>query len=200
MDVQALIKINNTWTQEDWSISGQEVFCRDRKAQRIQELVLIITNSNFKKTQANYNFTPVNLAPVLLVSSTGCYQWKGTFDVAYTSGGVTRTTTGDVVFEAFDDYLTGPGVGFSVKSGSAYLSMNGTNIYGETFAANGWVTFSPHEGDSLLETYNLVTGGPHPYAYFGTGISSQTVPVPVDQRSVEFSGKGQYHRRQLYQS
>jgi hypothetical protein len=177
MDVQALIKINDIWTLEDWSIDPQNVFCRDRAAQNIQELVLIITNSNFKDSQANYAFKPVGDFPALLVSPTACYQWKGTITRTDTHDpGVTNTLTGEnIIFEASDS-LIGPDVLYTLKSGRVYLSMNGATSDGmNTFAANGWVDLTPSDGSSSLVTYNMVTGGPHPNAYYGGGLSYQSV-------------------------
>ena len=176
MNVQALMKVNNTWTQEDWSDYGSKVLCRDRKAQNLQELVLIVTNSNFKSSQANYSFKPVNRDTILEVSPNACYQWKGTFDVADTSDpGVTNTLTGNVTFEA-SDTLYGPEVDFYMKSGSAYLTLNGTTYDGVyKYNVGGWADFSSSDPDSYLTTYNLVTGGPYPNAYYGNGSSNALV-------------------------
>ena len=176
INVQALIKINNAWTREDWSDTSSRVFCRDRKAQNLQELVLIVTNSNFKMSQTNYNYGPPGLDPLLQVSPTACYQWKGTFDVANTSDpNVTDTLTGNVTFEAPAD-LAGPDVFFTMKSGSAYLVMQGENSdHTMRFNASGWADLKPSDPNNYLDTYNLVTGGPHPKAYYGWGQSSSFV-------------------------
>ena len=176
MNVQALIKINDVWKLEDWSYLSPVVYCRDRAAQNIQELVVIITNSNYKESQANYDFRPVENSPTLLVSPTGCYQWKGTFDVADTSDpAVTYTLTGNAIFQASDS-LFGPSVLYSLVSGHAQLQISGTDPDdGFTFTANGSVTLGPSDGNNELITYNMVTGGPHPNAYYGFGTSNQTV-------------------------
>jgi len=178
MNVQALIKINNAWTREDWSLNSYKVFCRDRAAQRIQELVLIITNSNFKDSQDNYTFHASDMYPTLLVSPTGCYQWKGTISRTDTSDpGVTDTLTGqDIIFEASGS-LTSPTVLYTLKSGSLTLSMNGTSSDGNyIYSINGGVTLTPSDAfNNFLQTYNLVTGGPHPNYYDGNGLSPQNV-------------------------
>jgi hypothetical protein len=177
MNVQALIKINDAWTREDWSSGSQKIYCRDRAAQNIQELVLIITNSNFKDSQANYTFHASDLYPILLVSPTGCYQWKGTITRTDTSDpGVTDTLTGeDIIFEASDS-LFSPNVFYTLKSGSLTLSMHGASSDGvDKYAVDGGVTLTPDDGNNSLYTYNLVTGGPQPNAYYGDGSSNQSV-------------------------
>jgi hypothetical protein len=178
MNIQALIKINDVWTLEDWSYTPIQVYCRDRGTQRIQELVLIITNSNYKDSQPNYTFQAVGKYPTLLVSPTGCYQWKGTFDVEDTSDpGVTSTINGEAVFEASDS-LYGPSVVYSLQSGKANLKISGTSSDKNfIYSVNGWATLGPNDPPkfNFLGTYNMVTGGPHPDAYYGNGYSTQTV-------------------------
>jgi hypothetical protein len=175
MNVQALIKINNTWTREDWTIESQKFYCRDQKAQRIQELVLIVTNSNWDEDLPN--FAPADANPTLMVSPVGCWQWKGTFDVNDpTDPGVTNLLTGDVIFERNSYSWIGPDISYHVKSGNAHLHFSGTSSESNfTFAADGWVTLSETDGTNILDTYNLVTGGPHPKAYWGNGTSNQEV-------------------------
>ena len=186
INVQALIKINNTWTREDWSDQNAHVFCRDRKLQNLQELVLIVTNSNFKSTQPNYTFMKAGLNPVLEVSPTGCYQWKGTFDVEDTSDPqVTDTVTGNVTFEAPAD-LYGPNVFFTMKSGSAYVTVKGKSTDGvHRFNVGAWADFSSSDPSSYLDTYNLVTGGPHPNAYYGFGQTNATVTGTMETCCLE---------------
>jgi hypothetical protein len=176
INVTALIKINNTWTREDWSDESYRVYCRDRKAQRLQELVLIVTNGNFKSSQPNYSFVKKGLNPTLQVSPTGCYQWSGTFDMADISDpGITHTLTGNVTFEADPDIFI-PDVFFTMKSGGATLTLKGESSDGvHRFDVGGSASFTSSDPDSYLDTYNLVTGGPHPNAYYGWGQSNATV-------------------------
>ena len=137
LNVQALIKIDDVWTLEDWSFDSSKVYCRERSAQNLQELVLIITNSNYKESQDHYHFVPADKYPTLQVSPVGCYQWKGTFDVTYNNeDGVTHTITGHAVFEA-SDQLYGPNVLFSLKSGDATLNISGKNN-AQKLKANGY--------------------------------------------------------------
>jgi hypothetical protein len=199
MNVQALIKINNAWTREDWSSGSRNIYCRDRAAQRIQELVLIITNSNFKDSQANYTFHASDLYPILLVSPTGCYQWKGTITRTDTSDpGVTDTLTGeDIIFEASDSLIS-PDVLYTLKSGSLYLSINGASSDGvNRFNVNGGVTLTPTDGNNSLLTYNLVTGGPHPNAYYGVGTSNQSVKGTLGTCCLE-DGSWEYYSADFY--
>jgi hypothetical protein len=179
MEVHALLKINNVWTEEDWTDESYRIFCRDRKSQRLQELVLIITNGNFKDSQANFRFKPAGLNPTLQVSPTGCYQWSGTFSMADTSDpGIIHTVTGNAVFEADPDIFP-PDVFFNLKSGGATLTMTGeSSDHINRFNVGASANFPSSDPSSYnyLGTYNLVTGGPHPNAYYGNGQTNATVP------------------------
>jgi len=55
-------------------------------------------------------------------------------------------------------------------------SSDGNDVY----SINGGATLTPSDGNSGLDTYNLVKGGPHPSAYVGFGYSNQTVSGTYD--------------------
>jgi hypothetical protein len=199
MNVQALIKINDAWTREDWSSGSQKIYCRDRAAQNIQELVLIITNSNFKDSQANYTFHASDMYPTLLVSPTGCYQWKGTITRTDTiDPGVTDKLTGeDIIFEASDS-LFSPNVFYTLKSGSLTFSLNGASSDGVyKFSVNGGVTLTPTDGNNSLITYNLVTGGPNPNVYYGVATSNQSVKGTLGTCCLE-DGSWEYNSEDFF--
>jgi hypothetical protein len=73
--VQALIKIDGQdWQIADWTDRPFVAFCRDVLAERIDELVLIISNS---EKDLFRTLKPVDLAPVLWTSNMGCFKWEG---------------------------------------------------------------------------------------------------------------------------
>jgi hypothetical protein len=178
MNIVALIKMNNTWTREDWTSTPQKFYCRDQASERIQELVLIVTNSNWDiDLPASGGYTAEDKDSTLMVSAAGCYQWKGTFEAHDTSiPGVTDTTTGTITFERDPNSEYGPDLTYHVLTGSAHRKVSGTSTTDQmTYSADGTVTLSAGDGNSFLDTYNLVTGGPHPLAYYGSAASNQVV-------------------------
>jgi hypothetical protein len=75
LKIQALAKINGTWetTPRDWTQTPLVSFCRDFPDEKIDELVLIYSNSNYHVR------TPIEaegLTPLLAVSNIGCTGWK----------------------------------------------------------------------------------------------------------------------------
>ena len=83
--LQALVKIGGTWkAAEDWSKDQQKFFCLDKQDERLQELVLIVSNSaNVPATQpAKFSSdTPLRIS----TSNVGCWKWQGSASVHTTS-------------------------------------------------------------------------------------------------------------------
>jgi hypothetical protein len=110
--MQAIQKINGQWRQpEDWSSKEQVNWCRDKRDERIEELVIIYSNSH-----AGDNFltddepaliqmfdTDAKL-PKLTISNATCMPWHGTTRVTQTNefGGYVRFT-GNVTYKPYDD-------------------------------------------------------------------------------------------------
>jgi hypothetical protein len=95
--VQALIKLRgkDDWQEEDWSGREQVSYCRDVVSQRIDELVLIVSNSDF--ADSSRKLEPPGLAPILETSNIGCHKWTGT--VTFTDAGLGLTLTTNVTLE-----------------------------------------------------------------------------------------------------
>ncbi len=76
--VQALMKLHGQtdWQIADWTNQPYVTLCRDELAERIDELVIIISNSEFK--ERDRKLKPAAMSPLLWVSNMGCWQWKGT--------------------------------------------------------------------------------------------------------------------------
>ena len=87
--VTALVDINGNWDEQDWTGKNFVTFCRDLVAERIDELVLIISNSEFKDPKRTLK--PPGLPPVLYASNMGCWKWKGHASFG-NGGGVTFET------------------------------------------------------------------------------------------------------------
>jgi hypothetical protein len=76
--VQALVKIaGHDWSPvADWTDKPYQYFCRDQADQRLEELVIIYSNSQFE--DRNEILQPLHLPPTLWVSNLGCWRWQGT--------------------------------------------------------------------------------------------------------------------------
>lgn len=76
--VKALVKISGQdWRVEDWTDKPIAVFCRDKADERVEELVLIFSNSLFEPRDDTSVRRPKGLAPTLWVSDIGCWRWEG---------------------------------------------------------------------------------------------------------------------------
>jgi hypothetical protein len=111
LKVQALQKINGSWKPvEDWSSKTDIAYCRDKRDERIQELVLIYSNSDAGDEPFQHDGPHVaqlygnDLKPVLRMSNVACMPWHGTtkFTVTDQYGG-TIVSTAEVTFKKFDD-------------------------------------------------------------------------------------------------
>ncbi|MGE5234780.1 MAG: hypothetical protein ACM3O7_00340 [Acidobacteriota bacterium] len=165
--VQALYKVNNVWTQEDWTEKPYALFCRDLAAERLQELVLVISNSRLDDTAGS--FKPVGMAPVLWVSGIGCYQWKGTASyTAAVSGGTQNDTVPDLVFTRVASQQP-PSIDY-LATGNVTVTMGGGCSGGGTVPLSNQL--------SVLTTYNFLPADSSAVqSYKGQGEETAMVPV-----------------------
>jgi len=165
--VQAIRKVDGVWQNpEDWTGLGQRFFCRDRKSERIDELVLIFGNAQFR--DRSKKLFPPDKPPTLWLSNMGCWKWVGTADRTETLDGVTRTLHADVTFEPVGD-----GTLFNA-SGTLAWSISGTD--------SGDCTYSGSDSAAIelsapvlreLVTFNDYSAGNVHRGYFGFGYADQ---------------------------
>jgi hypothetical protein len=74
--VWAMIRKGDAWSRESWTERPFVKFCRDLLSERIDELVLVISNSEYKNPDRKLK--PPGLAPVVYTSNIGCAKWEGT--------------------------------------------------------------------------------------------------------------------------
>ncbi len=81
--VDALLKIDGKWTRagaaDSWNGKPFKTYCRDLKKERIESLVIILSNSDIESTleaQGKYR-------PILQANNIGCYAWEGSADLTY---------------------------------------------------------------------------------------------------------------------
>ncbi len=109
--LQALQKIDGQWKPvEDWSNKHEVKYCRDKKAERIQELVLIWSNSHAGDAAFERDppmvvglFDEDSKLPKFDISNASCMPWQGTTSVTVTNnlGGVVRSTA-NVTFKLLE--------------------------------------------------------------------------------------------------
>lgn len=116
--------------------TGTAAFCRDAKAERLQELVVLLVNSSPDETKL---IKPIGFSPALLVSNIASWGWEGTVNATRegTPGSEPREAIHatvsfrrgqDVYPSKFPAGATPPGI-FVLKSGS--FSWEITGSYGD---------------------------------------------------------------------
>lgn len=110
------------WSDEPFQIDGVKSYCLDLKAERVLELVIVMSN-----------FDPVDdidtlpVPPVISVSNVGCWRWKGSASVSingttpvFTS--LRSSTDGSVTFERYRP----PGVPNGAPGSETFRVLSGT--------------------------------------------------------------------------
>lgn len=167
--VQALIKLKGQeWQVADWTNLPYVTFCRDMLAERIDELVLIISNSEFKDRERKLK--PPDMAPVLWASNMGCWQWKGTATLNAVSpdGSGMRISTNATWTRP--DASQGPPFVLYKAEGTQNWSISG--------ACSGSGTLPILPEFSFLFTYNFTPSqGSFHRTYAGQAADPRLVPV-----------------------
>lgn len=73
--IQALVKVGGSWRTLDWSNERQARFCRQEADERIEELVLIYSNSQFRDPAKRLQHAAE--PPIILLSNIACSGWRG---------------------------------------------------------------------------------------------------------------------------
>jgi len=107
--VQAIVKLHSGGWQSavDWTGFAQKTLCRDKAQENVDELVIVISHSNFEDPSAQVSDTGANgaIATKLQVSALGCSNWSGTANLAYQHSGfenVVETAAATNVTWTFD--------------------------------------------------------------------------------------------------
>ena len=130
--VDALLKIDGTWTHEDWTNKPFRSFCRDSKRERLQALVIILSNADVSKDVS----PPGPKPPLVFASNIGCFAWNVNANLAshYPGQAINDTmAVTDLRFEANGDI----GPDKDTLEARVYQSKKGTytwNLSGSTTA------------------------------------------------------------------
>ncbi|HSP54934.1 MAG TPA: hypothetical protein VLS25_05040 [Dehalococcoidia bacterium] len=176
--VQALVKIGGAWKEpEDWTHDLQKTFCRDIESEHIEELVIIVSYSNWEDKDV---MMPAENA-VLHANDSGCSRWAGEATAAYHNaqiGDFTETATArNVVFERIPPE-PGP-IGwelFKAVSGTVKWEVSG---YIGGCSLSGSVTVQVQDGDGILQVSNYVTTPEGDRMYNGSAASEAILPVTM---------------------
>ncbi len=172
--VQALIKYTGQdWLLEDWTFYPYKNFCRDVTAERIEELIIITSNSVPEK---GYKVSPPGPEIItddtrVWVSDMGCNRWEGSLEQVETaeSGFRMETKVTGLVLERDPSQASPPCCGgYNVN----YLPVAGTlewrasGTQGECSVSGSGT--APLEQHQSFFTYNYYHEGPHYRTAVGT--------------------------------
>jgi hypothetical protein len=123
--IQALKKIGGTWRAvEDWSFVGFKELCRDKRDERLEELVLVYSNGIAERSAPAI---PVPMPATLQVSNVGCLRWSGNSSFTISSPEVIEESSAtSVVYERVDHgsaYTSDPQIDFRPISGTAFYQL-----------------------------------------------------------------------------
>ena len=124
--VQAIVKIDGNWqSPEDLTDAPYKTWCRDKNDEKIQELVLIFSNSDIERRDDNVS--PKGLTPRIRISNIGCGNWEGSVNFNSNIDGVVETVTIDnLVWERVQDIAMPSDNNGSGLVGSFYNLTGGT--------------------------------------------------------------------------
>ncbi|HMP43191.1 MAG TPA: hypothetical protein PKA05_22640 [Roseiflexaceae bacterium] len=150
--VQALIKINGTWQEADWTTRAGQTYCRDLRAERVEEL--IITISNVEWADREHTLAPHN-QPRLNVTNVACRGWQFEGDAKLLVAGNDQTADEllhvSAVFERYrlpgDDGGARSGEMYQLREAQATWSHTGQGVF---CAGSGQGAFVPAGGSNAL--------------------------------------------------
>ncbi len=88
------------WTSDDWTNKPFKTYCRDLKSERIESLIIILSNSDIENTLQPQGKYP----PILQVTNIGGYAWKGSADLrSEVDGRVEKMKVSDLLLKATGD-------------------------------------------------------------------------------------------------
>ena len=187
--IYARAKINGQWDSgwSDWTNKDGQIWCRDKKDERIEELVVMLSNGT-SSGRGLQGTDLTGITPDLFVSNVGCWQWKGKTSVTITTpqGATTleevqddvtfernpQTTTRNAAYEN-DDFET-------LAAGTAHISAGGPLAGGAcSYSQNGAGPIGAGEGllhvhllDSALDEFSGEVSGVGQTSVSGTFIET----------------------------
>jgi len=129
--VQAIIKLHSGGWQPavDWTGYDHKTLCRDKPQENVDELVIVISQSNFEDRNASVSDTGAGaaIATKLQVSALGCSNWTGTVNFRFQHS----------AFEDVIETATATGVTWTLQTDSWDDTVN-TQLYTLTGGSVAW--------------------------------------------------------------
>gem|GEM_PF-1582829 len=191
MKVWAARKVGGAWQNpEDWTAEPTKAFCLDKKDERLEELLVIVSNSEINpQTEVPYRI-PLRAPMQVATTNVGCWNWQGTASLTtQTVDGPVTVQSATATFDQVRSVAAGlPDAGVSLgyvtmgtfTNSSASFSVSGTSatsgctITGSATAvmqtqANG--PFTTTDGNIIVDF-----GLPDPLHRAVTGSGSTFIP------------------------
>jgi hypothetical protein len=147
--LQAVRKIGGQWqAPEDWTAEAYKQFCLDQKNERVEELLLIVSNSDPRPGSGNPFRFPTAFPLQVGTSNVACWGWLGTAQTVTTSNApyhIDQTARAASLYFRVRDVLPGR-VSFGTVSGLVSGRRTSTSF-------DGTCTYT-----SVGETYNICLG------------------------------------------
>jgi Bacterial Ig-like domain (group 2) len=102
MRLQAKKKVGGQWqATEDWTAAPYQQFCLDKKSERVEELLLIVSNSEVHRGVEQPFRIPATVPLRVATSNVGCWKWQGsaTTTITDTQFNLNSRAVGDVTLE-----------------------------------------------------------------------------------------------------
>lgn len=183
----AIVKSGGSWQDpEDWTDQQFKVYCRDSVAERIEELVLIYSNSDID--DKNRNIEPKGVNPFVRYNNAGCWQWKGNVDLTDEDDGVTSKLkvsatwekTNPMVFPKSSNAKALTGITYQLTQGTLEWNISGTDSAGCIYSGSVNQNISssvPGVSSGTLQTYNFVSAGEARRGFVLTGFTNNNMPI-----------------------
>lgn len=161
--IEALLKINGAWQPpEDWTFLPYRHFCTDVAAERVEEIVFIVSNSEFADPARRLR--AIGNPTTLFASNIGCARWEGDITWTWRNESGHETVTGrNLVFERDPTQVAPFGGGHTVN----YMLTSGTLDWEYDFAYDSDCTDTGRNTGIRAETFhvfltvNYVLTGPY---------------------------------------
>ncbi|MEP0775528.1 MAG: hypothetical protein HRF46_14360 [Acidobacteriota bacterium] len=182
--VRALLKIGGTWREEDWTGKRYVGFCRYKDSERLESLVVILSNSSVDK--ANDLVPKGDFSPLVWVSNFGCGPWEGSATLTYRwpNGPIETMTVNNFRLEGlgdgvYDDGGTPVFQSYIATAGSYQWNLSGsTGSCSYQGSSAGLVSLWP---GSVLATHPWVVAGPARRAFVSLLFQPWALPVSVTE-------------------
>jgi len=191
MKVWAVKKVGGAWKPpEDWTQEPIKAFCLDRKDERLEELLVIVSNSEVNPaTERPYQIS--TQAPMqVATTNVGCWQWQGTASLTTTTvdGPVTVESATVTFDQARSEFAGLPDAGMSLgyvvlgtfTSSTAHFDISGLyTASGCTVTGSANVDMQPQGSGSFVDTDGdmiLTFGLPEPLHRAAVGSGTTTIP------------------------